>query len=65
VNRPRNWKKPAALTEFENANLLNLTTPVEGKLKRFVGEKDAAVAMPPEPTTSMATRRCTRLCRRT
>ena len=27
TNRPRNWRKPAALTEFENANLLNLCSP--------------------------------------
>ena len=26
TNRPRKWRKPAALTEFENANLLNLTS---------------------------------------
>ena len=26
TNRPKRWKKPAALTEFENANLLNLTS---------------------------------------
>ena len=26
TNRPRQWRKPPALTEFENANLLNLTS---------------------------------------
>lgn len=26
TNRPRKWKKPAALSEFESANLLNLTS---------------------------------------
>ena len=26
TNRPKKWRKPAALTEFENANLLNLTS---------------------------------------
>ena len=26
TNRPKRWRKPAALTEFENANLLNLTS---------------------------------------
>ena len=33
TNRPRKWKKPAALNEFETANLLNLTAP--GNLARI------------------------------
>ena len=27
TNMPRSWRKPAALKEFQNANLLNLTSP--------------------------------------